>query len=530
MITLSPEEKEYIKVVLKPLLQKNNMGKVRNKLQSDKKSNIFAFLLENDIDVFSDTDEIQSASDLYKELTRIHIPSHIKTIANDAFFNCDKLENITFEKGVETIGTAAFAGSNIKSIKLPRTIKRIGKNAFANCNNLKMVILPDTFTKLSEGIFNLTPGDLIVYTNSRKDLPIEKQLRCPESDVDWYKKHLRVNKDYLYEKYNLTEAWSESTPNWLKPRLNTLAKYFDRFNYRGEPVDDYVYKRPRDADWHERKDLYGILRDKGIDFEAIEFIEGEVPQSNGDARMKLPNVGVWHFPNGQVYMLGINDLEKYADVSSKYYDKNFGSVPFKMLKEEADAFCYFNIDEAGKKDYGALKTSRDEWRDWLRNPENKYAKLSDIEQKKDVDPGRRDVFDKSGFRSVPSAKKYADILRKMHAKDYAKDLENYEQRLKKCFMTIQQDILDDFNWDDDDLYDVVRSATSGYQQSVRGYKNLLRKVKELQDNYYGDEDGFLSAIADDGWGTFQYYKRDVESDIRSTEEALKKYKKVYIDF
>ena len=97
-------------------------------------------------------------------------------------------------------------------------------------------------------------------------------------------------------------------------------------------------------------------------------------------------------------------------------------------------------------------------------------------------------------------------------------------------MTIQQDILDDFDWDDDNLYDVVRSATNGYQQSVRGYKNLLRKVKELQDNYYGDEDGFLSAIADDGWGTFQYYKRDVESDIRSTEEALKKYKKVYIDF
>lgn len=528
MITLSTEEKEYVKNTLKPLLQKNNMKGVRDRIYNDDQYKVLAFLVENDIDIFADTDTIESRNNLYSELTRIHIPAHIKTIGPMAFSKCPKLESVTFDEGVENIGDRAFFGSGIKSIKLPKSIKRLGKDVFGNCENLKMVILPETFSKLSAGIFGDAPEDLIVYTASRKGLPIDQQLRCPESDLEWYKKHLRVNKDYLYEKLN--EAWSETTPDWLKPRLNSLAKNFDRFNYRGDPIDDWSYKKPRGSGWHERKDLYGLLRDKGIDFETIEFIEGDVPQSNGDPRMKLPNVGVWHFPNGQVYMLGINDLEKYGDVHSKYYDKAFGAVPFKMLKEEADAFCYFNIEETGKKDYDALKTSRNEWGNWLQNPSNQYAKLSDIEQKKNVHPGRRELFDKSGFRTVPSSQKYADILRKAHAKNYAEEVEKLEERLRKCFITIQQDMLDDFEWDEPDLYDIIGDALQNYKYALREYKGLLRKVSDLKSTYSDNDDAFLSAIAETGWGSFQDKKNDTDRSIKNTENELAKFRKVYIDF
>ncbi len=543
MITLTTEEKNYIRRELKPFLIKDDTKGIREKLTALRGdgelsgSRIFAFILENDIDLFSDTDIIDPNAVLYRGLERIKIPSHIKHIADGAFKNLTNLLAVSFEDGVESIGKEAFAETGIKSIKIPKTVNSIGNGAFKNCASLKQVVLPETVTKLSHNLFEGTPDDIIVYTNSRKDLPIDKQLRCSEEDIEWYKQHLKINTDYLYEKYKLKEAWSPSTPDWLKPRLNRLAKSFDDFNYKGKPRGDiYDYKIPRDSDRRSYKDLYSILRSKDFDFETIEFIEGEVPSSKTDERLKLPNVGVWHFPNGQVYIQDVNVLEKYDEFKSDYYGKNFGAMPFKMLKTEADAFCYFNVNQPEKKDYKALKDSRDEWGDWLGKSGNTYANIKDKKQKGTYIPWYdSDNYDKSGFKPVPSSEKYAKELRRMHAKNYANELENFESRLKRAFVTIQQDILSELSWDDgvnavrtvkQDITDVL----GRYNDALSQYKNMLRKIEIYKSNYGEDSDEFISHLTSTSYDEYGFYKDGCKSNLRNLEELLRKYRKVYLDF
>lgn len=537
MIALTTEEKNYIRRELKSFLIKDDTRGIREKLTALRNdgeisgSKIFAFILENDIDLFSDTDTIDKNAILYQGLERIKIPSHIRHIADGAFKNLANLLAVSFEDGVESIGKEAFAETGIKSIKIPKTVNSIGNGAFKNCASLKQVVLPETVTKLSHNLFEGTPDDIIVYTNSRKDLPIDKQLRCSEEDIEWYKQHLKINTDYLYEKYKLKEAWSPSTPDWLKPRLNRLAKSFGDFNYKGKPKGDiYDYKIPRDSDRRSYKDLYSILRSKDFDFETIEFIEGEIPSSKSDERLKLPNVGVWHFPNGQVYIQDVNVLEKYDDYKSDYYGKNFGAMPFKMLKTEADAFCYFNVNQPEKKDYKALKDSRDEWKDWLGKRGNTYARKADKVQKGlyRFDP----EYDKSGFIPVPSSEKYADELRRMHAKNYANELENFESRLKKAFVTVQQDILSELSWDDNN-YSIRRNMNDvleRYNNALSCYKKMLEKIEIYKSQYGEDSDEFIYHLTSTSYDEYGWYKDSLKSNLKDLEENLRKYKKVYLDF
>jgi len=548
MITLTAEEKQFVIDTLKPLLKKNDMSGVRNKLKTNGEDRVGIFLMENGVDLFEDLNSL-SNHDVPAGIERINIPAHIKNIDSQTFYGKDKLISVTFEEGVESIGSNAFSGTGIKQIKLPKSIKQIGSGAFSNCSYLKTVILPETVTTLPKGLFKNTPDDIVIYTNSRKGMSADKQLRCIEAEVEWYANHLKLNTDYLYEGKSLKEAWSPSTPDWLKPRLNTLVKNYGMFKYNGRPRDDYDYRKPRGTGYRTPLDMYSLLRDKNIDFETINYIEGEIPQSKSDERINLPNIGVWHFPDGQVYMKGLNDNEKYNDYSSPYFDKAFGSIPFKMFKTEADAFVYFNINEAGEKDYDKLKAERTEWNSWStdtkkngntvriqdKNPTKKVPKVIDDTSSFYGGHWAWDV-DKSGYYKIPSSEKYADVLRKIHAKDYAEDLENFEKRLKNCFISIQNDILSEVNWDNPRLDDgnSVRMALStclgSYEDALTYYKQCLKKVAHFKSVYGDDEEGFLEAISETGYGTFDYHKKDTERLISNTENQLANFRKVYIDF
>lgn len=535
MITLTVDERDFIFQKLKPFLAKDDMKKVRDVLTSNWEPRIFAFLVENGIDVFADVTEIPRINNwersLYEELTRFAVPSHIKSLAPGAFKDCRNLESISLDEGLESVGNEAFANTALKNIKFPRSIKGLGKELFKDCTNLKKVILPETVTKLPYQLFKGAPDNVVVYTVSRKDMPIEKQLTCAEDEVDWYVNHLKINTDYLYEKLYLREAWSPSTPNWLKPRLNRLAPVYNNnvFYSHRSPDDDYSYGKSR-GEYHQLRDFYSILKNKNIDFEKIEFIEGDVPRSKKDERINPPNIGVWHFPNGQVYMSGINDLEKYDDYGSDYYDKAFRYIPFKMLRDEADAFCYFNVEETPTRDYEADKATRQEWRGWLADSDNTYARESDKKQK-----GINtywDNFDKSGFPIVPSSRKYAEELRKRHAKEWASQLEECERELRRDFLVIQHDILGDVVWDDlDGLYNVqMDTIISYYKNAVRAYKEILRKVDEIKNSYGDDEEAFLSEMARDGYDSYNQLVSVCKHRLGDLDDRIARYKKVYLDF
>lgn len=79
------------------------------------------------------------------ELTKITIPSSVKTIASYAFANCTKLSNLTFEEDSQLtyIGSNAFEScTSLEAITLPIGLEQIYQNTFAGCTKLKTITIP----------------------------------------------------------------------------------------------------------------------------------------------------------------------------------------------------------------------------------------------------------------------------------------------------------------------------------------------------------------------------------------------------
>ncbi len=77
----------------------------------------------------------------------------ITKIANSAFYGAQKLNNVTFKKGVKTIKAHAFENCGIKKVKLPVTVKTIGEKAFNNNQNLTNVNIPESVKNIGSYAF-----------------------------------------------------------------------------------------------------------------------------------------------------------------------------------------------------------------------------------------------------------------------------------------------------------------------------------------------------------------------------------------
>ena len=67
----------------------------------------------------------------YRDIERYTIPSHIKTIAYQAFRHCSQLKTIELPQGLETIESEAFSEcSQLQQINFPSSLQRIGEKAF----------------------------------------------------------------------------------------------------------------------------------------------------------------------------------------------------------------------------------------------------------------------------------------------------------------------------------------------------------------------------------------------------------------
>jgi len=93
-----------------------------------------------------------------KSITKVTIPSSVKTIGNSAFQNCASLQTVIFASGsqLESIGLQAFQNcTSLDSISIPNSVKTIGNLAFYGCTALDDVTLPssDEFTTINQRTF-----------------------------------------------------------------------------------------------------------------------------------------------------------------------------------------------------------------------------------------------------------------------------------------------------------------------------------------------------------------------------------------
>ena len=67
-------------------------------------------------------------------LISVTIPSSVKVIGENAFFNCMYIRELNIAEGVEEIGMYAFFKCiKIKPITIPASVTKIGAGAFNNC-------------------------------------------------------------------------------------------------------------------------------------------------------------------------------------------------------------------------------------------------------------------------------------------------------------------------------------------------------------------------------------------------------------
>ena len=191
MIQLDTAEKQFIRSDLKPYLQKNDLKSVIRICRKAETYNILAWMLDNGVPILKVMDTIPPYFFTEIPLNSVHIPSNVRKIDQLAF-RSSQVKYITFDEGLEEIGTEAFEDSNCRQLKLPNSLTKLASRAFAY-SHLSEVFIPDSITVLPIGLFDTCKDDLIVYANSRKNMPSDKKLECPQSEIEWYKKHLKLN-------------------------------------------------------------------------------------------------------------------------------------------------------------------------------------------------------------------------------------------------------------------------------------------------------------------------------------------------
>ena len=105
-------------------------------------------------------------------LTSIKIPKTLKsgpTIIDECVFkNCTNLTTITLEDGLEVIPTRVLAGTNITEIKIPSSVKKIEQDAFSNCKGLTKIEIYDGV----KDIYGVDSKEEKVFTNHNDNLTI----------------------------------------------------------------------------------------------------------------------------------------------------------------------------------------------------------------------------------------------------------------------------------------------------------------------------------------------------------------------
>lgn len=129
------------------------------------------------------------------EVRHVNLPSSLKTIEDNAFIDCYKLEEIMIPYGVTKIGYAAFVNTELKNVSLPATLTELGEQAFAGCKALEKITLPNRITYLDgtfDGCSNLRdvtlPQDIqIIGTWIFKDCTSLKSIIIPDKveEIEW---------------------------------------------------------------------------------------------------------------------------------------------------------------------------------------------------------------------------------------------------------------------------------------------------------------------------------------------------------
>ena len=92
-----------------------------------------------------------------ENLEKVILKSGVKSIDREAFYGCEKLSEVEWNEGLETIGSSAFRYTALTEFKAPSTLKTIGNAAFYQDESLTEIVLNEGLTSIEGNAFGYTP-------------------------------------------------------------------------------------------------------------------------------------------------------------------------------------------------------------------------------------------------------------------------------------------------------------------------------------------------------------------------------------
>ena len=121
-------------------------------------------------------------------------------ISDAAFYQCSKLEYISFGKYIRKIGSYAFQGcSSLKSLTIPDTVEEIGEYAFGSCTQLKELTLPKNLKNIPEGMcFECIMLENLTFPSALESIGLSAFYNCNLLNPPAFPEGLQKIGDYAF--------------------------------------------------------------------------------------------------------------------------------------------------------------------------------------------------------------------------------------------------------------------------------------------------------------------------------------------
>jgi RNA polymerase subunit RPABC4/transcription elongation factor Spt4 len=103
-------------------------------------------------------------------MTALRLPENISEISEGVFSGCVSLKEVEIPDGVEIIKTNAFSDCvSLTRVKLPKNLRYIEAEAFSGCTSLEGVYIPDNVKEIKSGAFKNCGNPLTVLIPKEAD-------------------------------------------------------------------------------------------------------------------------------------------------------------------------------------------------------------------------------------------------------------------------------------------------------------------------------------------------------------------------
>ena len=119
-------------------------------------------------------------SDENTEIIELEIPSEVTSIGSYAFYGCHNLTSASIPNSVTSIGSYAFYWcSGLTSVSIPNSVTTIGEDVFSYCTGLTSIIIPNSVKSIgSSAFFNCTGLVSVTIPNSVKTIESSTFRSC----------------------------------------------------------------------------------------------------------------------------------------------------------------------------------------------------------------------------------------------------------------------------------------------------------------------------------------------------------------